>query len=123
MCLHPHIYVYGYMCLSICTRAKRIRTCDCVNVCLVNKRVCLCMHSSQERAVTPQAREELPCFSASSTVAGSHLELQVLLQPGHLHNDRRKTGPWKRLMENKISKMLVLTSKIRTKATCDDPLV
>ena len=33
----------------------------------------------------------------------------------------RKTGPWRRLWENKIAKMSVLTSKTRTKATCDDP--
>lgn len=79
------------------------------------------MHTGQERAATPQAWERLPCFSESSTVAGGHLELQVLLLPGHLHNDRRKIGPWRRLRENKMAKMLMLTSKIRTKATCDDP--
>lgn len=78
--------------------------CDCVNVCLINKCASLCMHAGQERAATSQAWEGLPYFSASSIVAGSHLELQVLLQPGHLHNDRRKPGPWRRLKENKIAK-------------------
>lgn len=53
--------------------------------------------------------EVLPCFTSSSTDIGSHPELQVLLQPGHLCNGRRKTEPWRRLRGNKIVKMSVLT--------------
>lgn len=53
--------------------------------------------------------EVLPCFRSSSTDTGSHSELQVLLPPGHLCNDRRKTEPRRRLRGNKIVKMSVLT--------------
>lgn len=106
--IHACIWVYVLKCMHAC--AWCICMYDCVNVCLVNKCACLCMHAGQEKAAT---WEVLPCFSASSTVAGSHLECSSFSsQDTYIMAEGRRL--WRRLRENKIAKIPLLMSKTRT---------